>query len=187
VYGRRILRAFICQDKNKNGNCEIIRLFGKLPNIEVHELEREMDIIMAGVITEEQLTGKKVAGSEWFGTDYPDAVEIAIDWALKTGKSLNDEYLIDQSIDVDGIRGCIFSGAFLDEFGGNVRNLMLRPNIWRCVEAVANALLKHKELSGDEVSNIISKAWEEGDNNHQEELIENRSPDRGERPWGEWC
>jgi len=111
-YKRRILGVFISQDKNKNGNCEIIRLFGKSPDIAVHELEREMDIIMAGVIAEEQLTGKKAAGMEWFGTDYPDAVEIAMDWALKTGKVLNDEYLIDHGIDVDGIKGCIFSGAF---------------------------------------------------------------------------
>ena len=44
-YGRHILGAFVSQDKNKNGNCEIIRLFGKFPDIEVHELEREMDII----------------------------------------------------------------------------------------------------------------------------------------------
>jgi hypothetical protein len=95
--------------------------------------------------------------------------------------------LIDQSIDVDGIKGCIFSGAFLDEFGDNVRNLMSRPRIWRCVEAVANALLKHKELNGDEVSSIISNAWEEADDGRQEKLIENQSPDKGERPWGEWC
>ena len=185
-YGRRILGAFVSQDKNKNGNCEIICLFGKFPDIEVHELEREMDIIMAGVIAEEQLTGKKVTGTKWFGTDYPDAVEIAMDWALKTGKAFNDEYLIDQSIDVDGIKGCIFSGAFLDEFGGNVRNLMARSYIWRCVEAVANALLKQKELSGDKVSSIISNAWEEAYDGRQEELIENQSPDKGERPWGEW-
>lgn len=185
-YKRRILGAFISQDKNKNGNCEIIRLFGKFPDIEVHELEREMDIIMAGAIAEEQLTGKKVTGTEWFGTDYPDAVEIAMDWALKTGKAFNDEYLIDHSIDVDGIKGCIFSGAFLDEFGGNARNLMSRPHIWRCIEAVANALLKHKELNGDEVSSIISNAWEEADDGRQEKLIENQSPDKGERPWGEW-
>jgi len=61
------------------------------------------------------------------------------------------------------------------------------PHIWRCVKAVANALLKHNELGGDEVSSIISKAWEEADGGHQEELIENQSPDKDGRPWGEWC
>jgi hypothetical protein len=145
-----------------------------------------MDISMAGVVATEQLAGEKVISMEWSGTDYSDAVNIAKDWALKTGKALKDEYLIDQSIDVSGIKGCIFSGVFLDEFGGNVRNLMSHPHIWRCVEAVANALLKHNELGGDEVSSIISKAWEEADDGHQEELIENQRQDEEERPWGEW-
>ena len=185
-YKRRILGVFISQDRNKNNNCKIISLLGKFPDIEIHELEREMDTIMAGVIATEQLAGKRVAGMEWSGTDYPDAVNIAKNWALKTGKALNDEYLIDQSIDMDGITGCIFSGAFLDEFGGNVRNLMARPHIWRCVEAVANALLKHNELNGDEVSSIISNAWEETDGDHQKELVENQGPDKDGRPWGEW-
>jgi ATP-dependent Zn protease len=104
-YGRRILGAFVSRDKNNNSTCEIRRLIGKVPDIEIHELEREMDISMAGVIAEEQLTGKRAAGTDWSGTDYPDAVNIAKDWALKTGKALNDEYLIDQSIDLDGIKG----------------------------------------------------------------------------------
>ena len=186
-YGRRILGTVISQDKNNSDNCKIIRLFGKSPTIEVHELEREMDISMAGVVATEQLAGKRVVGMEWAGTDYPDAVEIAKDWALKTGKVLKDEYLIDQSISVDGIKGCIFSGVFLDEFGGNVRLLMSRPHIWRCVEAVANALLKHKGLNGDQISDIISNAWEEADDGRQEELTENQSPNKDGRPWGEWC
>ncbi len=186
-YGRRILGAFISQDKNKNGSCEIIRLFGKFPDIEVHELEREMDIIMAGAVAEEQLTGKKLTFTEWSGTDYPEAVEIAMDWATKSGGTLNDEYLIDQSIDVDGIKGCIFSRAFLYEFGGNVRNLISRPHIWHCVEALANALLKHETLSGDEVTSIISKAWEMSHDDRKEELIETQDRDNEERPWGEWC
>jgi len=185
-YGRRILGVFISRDKNKNSNCEIIRLFGKISDIEIHELEREMDISMAGIVATERLAGKKVAGMEWLGTDYPDAVNIAKDWALKTGKALNNECLIDHSIDVDGIKGCIFSGAFLDDFGGNVRNLMSRPRIWRCVKAVAYALLKNNELGGDEVSSIISKAWEDVGYGRQEELVETQSSDNEIRPWGEW-
>ena len=142
---------------------------------------------MAGIIATERLAGKKVVGMEWFGTDYPDAVNIAKGWALETRKILNDEYLIDHSIDVEGIKGCIFSGAFLDEFGGNVRNHISPPHIWRCAETVAIALLKHKELIGNEVSSIISDAWEEADDGRQEELIENQSPDKEGGLWGEWC
>jgi hypothetical protein len=185
-YGRHIIGASVFHDKNKKSNCQILGLLGKFPNIEAHELEREMDIIMAGAAAEEQLTGNKIIGTEWCGTDYQDIVEIAMEWARKTGKALNDEYLIDQTIDVDGIKGCLFSGAFLDEFGGNVRNLMCRSHIWICVEAVANALLKHKNLSEDEVSNIISKTWEKADGGRKEELIEEQI-DEEERPWGEWC
>jgi len=185
-YGRRILRAAISQDKDKKGNCEIIRLFGKFPNIEVHEFEKEMDIIMAGAAAEEQLTGKINVGTDWAGTDYPDAINVASEWAKKTGKTLNSEYLIDQSIDVEGIKGCLFSGAFLNEFGGNVRNLMSRPHILRSVEAVANALLKHKTLNRDEVSRIISKTWKKMEGDYQEDLIESQRPPEEERPWGEW-
>ena len=185
-YGRHILGAAISQDKDNKGNCEIIRLFGRSPNIKVHELEREMDIIMAGAIAEEQLTGSKNFLSERGGTDYPDAVDVAVEWARMIGKELNSDYLIDQSIEVDGIRGIFFQQNFFNEFGNNVRNLMSRPHIWTCVETVANALLKHKELSGDEVSDIISQTWEEVDGGRQEELIENQRQGEEERPWGEW-
>ena len=185
-YGRRILGAAISQDKDNKGHCEIIRLLGRIPNIKIHELEREMDIIMAGAIAEEQLTGNKNFISEWGGTDYPDAVDVAVEWARMTGKKLNNDYLIDQSIEVDGIKGIFFQQKFFDEFGNNVRNLTSRPHIWTCVQAVATALLKHKELSGDEVSSIISKVWEGADGSRQEELIENQRQNEEERPWGEW-
>jgi len=41
-------------------------------------------------------------------------------------------------------------------------------------------------LGGDKVSSIISNAREEADDGHQEELIENQSPDKDGRPWREW-
>lgn len=185
-YNRRCLGAFISRDNNSE--CEIMRLFGKVPNIPVHELEKEMDIMMAGIIATERLEGKKVAGMEWVGPDYPEAVNIAKEWALKTGKTLKNEYLLDCSIEVDGISSCIFSKAFLDEFGNNVRNLMSRPRIWSCIKAVANALLRSNRLSGDEVTSIISQTWEDANYNDPKELAEDQKSDNRQiRSWGEWC
>jgi hypothetical protein len=158
-----------------------------VPHLPVHELEREMDISMAGAAAEEQLTGKRIISTGWGGTDYPEAVKIAIEWAKRTGTVLNDVYLIDQTIDVDGIRGSIFSGAFLDEFGDSVRYLISRPHMWQCVEAVANALLKHKELSGEEIIRIISKIWGETDGDSNEELSEAQKTNKAGKIWGEFC
>ena len=186
-YGRLIRSASIFQDELNRGNCQIIRLFGKVPHLPAHELEREMDISMAGVTAEEQLTGKKIIGTGWGGTDYSEAIKIAIEWAKRTGTVLDDVYHIDQTIEVDGIRGSLFSGAFLDEFGNNVRYLISRPDIWQCVEAVANELLKHQELSGDEITRIILKIWEEADGDISEESSEAQKTYRAGRIWGEFC
>ena len=111
---------------------------------------------------------------------------MAEQWAQLTEKALDDVYLIDMTIDVDGITGCLFSGAFLDEFGGHVRELMTRPHIWECVEAVAQELLKKTDLMGEEVSDIISKTWKEMDGDEQELLIEKQRSEANGRPWGEW-
>ena len=141
---------------------------------------------MAGVAAVEKLKGKKTTGTEWGGNDYINALKVAEQWTELTGKGLDDGYLVDMSIEVDGIRSCLFSGAFLDEFGGHVRDLMTRPHIWGCVEAVARELLKKTDLMGEEVSDIISWTWEEMDGSEQEFHIEKqRSEDNG-RPWGEW-
>lgn len=185
-YGRSVEDASISKGDKKRGKANIIRLFGKFPKIPAHELEREMDIAMAGIAAEEQLIGKNGLKPDWGGTDYPDAVEIAIEWAKKTGKPLNNNYLIDQTTEVDGIKGIFFQQEFFNEFGNNVRNLMSRPHIWKCVEAVANALLKHKELSREKIMGIISKVWKKYDGDRNEELIEKQKQHTKERPWGEW-
>ena len=185
-YGRRIDDASISKGDQKKGKANIIRLFGNFPHIPIHEIEREMDIAMAGIAAEEHLAGRKNIKPEWGGTDYPDAVKIAIEWAKKTGKQLNNDYFMDQSIEVDGIKGIFSQQDFFDDFGGNVREMMSRPHIWKCVEAVAEALLKHRDLNGDEISSVISKTWEEADGENNEELIEEQKQHAKERPWGEW-
>ena len=153
---------------------------GKVPKLEVHQLERELDITMAGAAAVEKLTGKKITGTGWGGNDYINAVKMAEQWAQLTEKALDGGCLVDMSIEVDGIGGCLFSGAFLDEFGGHVRELMTRPHIWECVEAVARELLKKTDLMGEEVLDIISKTWEEMGGGEQEIFIENqRSEDNG--------
>ena len=185
-YGRRIDDASISKGDQKKGKANIIRLFGNFPHIPIHEIEREMDIAMAGIAAEEQLIGKKDLKAEWGGTDYPDAVEIAIEWSKKIGKPLNNNYVKDQNVEVDGIKGIFFQQEFFNEFGNNVRNLVSRQHIWKCVEAVANALLKHKELSREKIMGIISKAWKKYDGDRNEELIEKQKQHTKERPWGEW-
>jgi hypothetical protein len=43
--------------------------------LQAHQLERELDIAMAGIAAEEKLIGKKIRG--WGGNDYKIAVKIA--------------------------------------------------------------------------------------------------------------
>jgi hypothetical protein len=94
--------------------------------------------------------------------------------------------VIDIDIDVDGITGCLFSSAFLDEFGGHVRELVTRPHIWKCIEVVAQELLKKTELSGEEVLDLIAETWEVADGGHHERAFEVQRSGNAGRPWGEW-
>ncbi len=185
-YQIRIGGVSIVKGRHTNGESRLFGQFRRLPHLQVHQLERELDLNMAGAATEEKLTGEKMSGTRWGGNDYVIAVKIAEQWAGQTGKTLDDAYLIDTSIDVDGITGCLFSSAFLDEFGGHVRELVTRPHTWGCIEVVAQELLKRTELSGKEVADLIVETWDAADgHNHELALEAQRSGDAG-RPWGEW-
>ena len=173
----------ISKKKDSLGAAQILGQFGKVP-IQTHQLERELDIAMAGAAAEEKLTGKKITG--WSGNDYKNAVKMAAQWSEQTGKTFDDIYLIDMNIEMDQITGCLFSGVFLDEFAAHVRQLMSRAHIWGCVEAVARQLLKQSVLSGQAVTDIISKTWKEMGGEEQELIIEKQRSDGNERPWGEW-
>jgi hypothetical protein len=124
----------IAQEKDSIGGAKIQRLFGKVA-LQTHQLEKELDIAMAGAAAEEKLKGEKITG--WAGNDYTSAVKIAAQLSRQTENTFDDAYLIDIGIKVDQITGCLFSAAFLDEFAGHVRQLMNRPHIWGCVEALA--------------------------------------------------
>ena len=87
------------------GGCRFIGKVGKVPKLEIHQIERELDVIMAGAAAVEQLAGKKITGTGWGGNDYINAVKMA----ELTGNTLDDAYLTDMSIEVDGITGCLFS------------------------------------------------------------------------------
>jgi hypothetical protein len=185
-YNNPPLYVSIIQEGDILGGCRTRRKIGKVFKPEAHQFERELDITMAGAAAVEQLTGKKITGTGWGGDDYINGVKMAEQWAKITGNALDDVYLVDMSIDVDGITGCLFSGAFLDDFGGHVRELMTRPHIWECVVAVARELLKKTELTGEELSDLISKTWNEMDGDEQEGFIEDQRSDDDGRPWGEW-
>ncbi len=185
-YNIHTLGVSIVKGRHTLGESALLTHFRILSHLQVHQLERELDVNMAGAAAEEKLTGEKRAVRGWGGNDYLIAVKIAEQWVEQTGKTLDDIYLIDTSIDVDGITGCLFSSAFLDEFGGHVRDLVTRPHIWGCIEVVAQELLKKTELSGEEVSALIAETWEAVDgHNHELALEAQRSGDAG-RPWGEW-
>ncbi len=185
-YNIPILGVSLVKGKHTNGESRIFGHFRRFPNVQVHELERELDVNMAGTAAEEKLTGKKMTATRWGGNDYVIAVKIAEQWAEQTGRTLDNVYLTDIGIDVDGITGCLFSSAFLDEFGGHVRDLVTRPHIWKCIEVAAQELLKKTALSGEEVSDLIAETWEAADGYHHELALEaQRSSDAG-RPWGEW-
>ena len=167
----------------KESAAQIWELFGKVP-LQTHQLERELDIAMAGAAAEEKLIGKKIRG--WGGNDYMNAVKIAAQWSEQTGNPFDDVYLIDISKEVDQITGCLFSAVFLDEFAGNVRQLMKRTHIWGCVEAVAHQLIKKTVLSSQEITDIISMSWEKLDGDEQELIVGKQQSDSNQRPWGEW-
>ena len=182
-YNIRCVGVSIAKEKDSFGAVQILGLFGKIP-LQTHQLERELDIAMAGVAAEEKIIGKKIRG--WGGNDYINAVKIAAQWSEQTGNPFDDAYLIDISKEVDQIRGCLFSAVFLDEFAANVRHLMSRAHIWGCVEAVARELLNKTVISSEEVIDIISKTWEELDGDEQELTIERQQSDSNQRPWGDW-
>lgn len=173
----------IVKEKDSLGAAQIWGLFGKVP-LQAHQLERELDIAMAGAAAEEKLIGKKIRG--WGGNDYMNAVKIAAQWSEQTGKTFDNAYLVDTSIEVGQITGCLFSAVFLDEFAANVRQLMNRTHIWGCVEAVAHQLIKKTVLSRQEITDIISMTWEELDGDEQELIIDNQQSNSSQRPWGEW-
>ena len=173
----------IAKEQDSFGAAQILGLFGKVP-LKTHQLERELDIAMAGAAAEEKIIGKKLKG--WGGNDYINAVKIAAQWSEQTGNPFDDAYLIDISKEVDQITGCLFSAVFLDEFAANVRHLMSRAHIWGCVEAVARELLNKTVISSEEVIDIISKTWEELDGDEQELTIERQRSDSNQRPWGDW-
>jgi hypothetical protein len=167
----------------KESAAQIRGLFGKA-FLQAHQLERELDIAMAGVAAEEKLIGKKIRG--WGGNDYINAVKIAAQWSEQTIKTFDDVYLTDVDIETEQINGCLFSAVFLDEFAANVRQLMNRAHIWGCVEAVAHQLLKQTVLSSQEITDIISMTWQEFDGDGQELIIKKQQSDLNQRPWGEW-
>jgi hypothetical protein len=169
--------------REQDSAAQILGLFGKVP-LQTHQLERELDIAMAGAATEEKIIGKKLRG--WGGNDYINAVKIAAQWSEQTGKTFNDAYLVDISIEVDQITGCLFSAVFLDEYAANVRQLMNRTHIWGCVEAVAHQLLKQNVLSSQQITDIIYMNWDELDGDEQELIIDKQQSDSNQRPWGEW-
>ena len=162
-YNIHTLGVSIVKGRHTLGESRLLSHFGRLPHLQVHQLERELDVNLAGAAAEEKLTGEKMSGTRWGGNDYLIAVKIADQWVEQTGQTLDDIYLIDTSIDVYGITGCLFSSAFLDEFGGHVRKMLTRPYIWGCIEVVAQELLKKAELSGEEVSDLIAETWEAAD------------------------
>ena len=185
-YHRPILDMSITQDPNASGDFRIISLFGKSPSLPVHELERELDIIMAGVAAVERFSGKKTTGTGWGGSDYIQAVKIASKWAELTGKPINDGYIADMDIDVDGLSGGLFSGTFLDEFASHVRELMNRTHIWKCVEAIAEVLLIKNKIDGNEALNNISQTWDTMNGDSEESFFQLKNEDDTLRPWGEW-
>jgi len=182
-YNIRCVGVSIAKEQDSFGAVQIWGLFGKVP-LKTHQLERELDVAMAGAAAEEKFTGKKLRG--WGGNDYINAVKIAAQCPEQTGKTFDDVYLIDISKEVDQIRGCLFSAVFLDEFAANVRHLMSRAHIWGCVEAVAHQLLKQTVLSSQEITDIISVSWKELDGDEHELTIERQLSDSNQRPWGEW-
>ena len=185
-YNIPILGVSLVKSRHTNGESRIFGHFRRSQNLQVHQLERELDLNMAGAAAVEKLTDKKMTSTRWGGNDYVIAVKIAEQWAEQTGKTLDDIYLTDTSIDVDGITGCLFSSAFLDEFGGHVRELVTRPHIWGCIEVVAQELLKKTELSGEEVSDLIAETWGAADGYNHELALEAQRPNDAGRPWGEW-
>jgi len=173
----------IAKEQDSFGAAQILGLFGKVP-LQTHQLERELDVAMAGAAAEEKIIGKKLRG--WGGNDYINAVKIAAQWSEQTGNPFDDAYLIDISKEEDQITGCLFSADFLDEFAAHVRHLMSRAHMWGCVEAVARELLNKTVISSEEVIDIISMTWQELDGDEHELTIERQRSERNQRPWGDW-
>ena len=73
-YNIHTLGVSIVKGRHTNGESHLFSQFRRLPDLQVHQLERELDLTMAGAATEERLTGEKMSGTRWGGNDYVVAV-----------------------------------------------------------------------------------------------------------------
>jgi ATP-dependent Zn protease len=87
-YHIHTLGASIVKGKHSLGESHLLSHFRRLPYLQVHQLERELDLNMAGAAAVETLTGEKMSGTQWGGNDYVIAVKIAEQWVEQTGKPL---------------------------------------------------------------------------------------------------
>ena len=129
-----------------------------LPQCSTHDLEINIDILLAGEAAEEKHCGANRPGMGWI-EDYKKAAEIAKKWAMQTNQPR--EYMEDIELFISDSNAelCMYSCDFYFEFGRNVERLMDRPHIWSSIEALAEKIIKYRELSGDKAHTIIYEQW----------------------------
>ena len=86
-YNIHTLGVSIVKGRHTLGESRLLSHFRWLPHLQVHQLERELDVNMAGAAAEEKLAGEKMSGTRWGGNDYLIAVKIAEQWVEQTEKT----------------------------------------------------------------------------------------------------
>ena len=160
------------------------------PGISIHEVEKDIDILLAGRVAEDIFIEREDAGCGW----YDDFVKV-LDAAEIIYEKENDDLLDTVAV----IKGKIADNAdifyILSEYGQvvlfylahHVINLLKRDHIQACVKAVATALLEKTELDGDELCSIISDTWTSEKGEEKEDQISaKREQETSEREWGQW-
>ncbi|MBC8458382.1 MAG: hypothetical protein H8D67_10345, partial [Deltaproteobacteria bacterium] len=62
-YNIHTVGVSIVKGRHTNGESRVLSHFRRLPDLQVHQLERELDVNMAGAAAEEKLTGEKMSGT----------------------------------------------------------------------------------------------------------------------------
>ena len=72
-YNIHTVAVSIVKDRHTNGESHLLSHFRRLPDLQLHQLERELDVNMAGVAAEEKLTGEKMSGTRFISESSPQS------------------------------------------------------------------------------------------------------------------
>jgi ATP-dependent Zn protease len=188
-YHRRTVLNLSIKPKQKTlGRLTSFHLY-QFPETSIHDIEIDLDIILAGKAAENILLEYEDETLGWYLDLFKafDAAEVLCA-KKKAYKKIRRISSYRQHIrNGNSLHLIFYGGAFFDDFGQHVKELLERDHIWVCVDHVAKILLEQQELDEQELGTIISDIWALEKVNEKEEMIGiDRIKKQLGREWGVW-